>query len=336
MASLFHLCGRLDLELRDLPGGGHSRLLALAPTRRFDGLLQQVAAGSSYCGIAITEPDGGSDIRSLSTTARPVKDGYRLDGRKQHISRIKEASHFIVFASVRRQTAIEPLITAFLVPQDATGLTVEAVEPMGMTAMSWGKVLLREVHVSHCSRIGGEGQALSLFQRHFSYWRTMMAAVAIGSAEAAVEQAVVQMRTRTSFGGPIGRFSHLQQGLAEHVARLKMAWLLVEHVTALIDSPIDSQPWPVFDAAMAKAEAVEAALAATEWTLSTFGGAAYATETGIDKRYRDLLGLRFADGATDVLRSQVARAALGERLYELSLNRRTSDELDDAPRRRFW
>src|SRR6516225_6654168 len=89
MASLFHLCGRLDLELRDLPGGGHSRLLALAPTRRFDGLLQQVAAGSSYCGIAITEPDGGSDIRSLSTTARPVKDGYRLDGRKQHISRIK-------------------------------------------------------------------------------------------------------------------------------------------------------------------------------------------------------------------------------------------------------
>jgi alkylation response protein AidB-like acyl-CoA dehydrogenase len=336
MASLFRLCGRLDLELRDLPGSGHARLLTLAPTRDFDDFLRQVVTASSYCAIAITEPDVGSDIQSMSTTATPVRDGYRLDGRKEHIARINEASHFIIFAAVCRQAMPEPLITAFLVPRATAGLTVEPVQAMGMPTMSWGRVHLRNVAVPRSSRIGGEGQAMSLFQRHFSYWRTMMAAAAVGSAQTCVKEATKRMQTRTAFGGPIGRFSHLQQALAEHVARLSMIWLFIRNLASSIDSPTDRRPWPVFDAAMAKAEATEAAIGTTEWCMSVFGAAAYATELGIEKRYRDLVGLRFADGTTDVLRGQVARALLGERLYELSLSRNQVGDLDDAPRRCFW
>ena len=88
---------------------------------------------------------------------------------------------------------------------------------------------------------------------------------------------------------------------------------------------------------MLKAEALEAAIGATEWATMVFGGAGYDAATGLEKRHRDLLGLRIADGTTDVLRSQVARAFLGERLYEMSLNRSPiGGRGGDAQSRRFW
>lgn len=328
----FRECGRVDLELRDLPGAGHARVLTLAPSRRFDDFLRSVAAGSAYCGVAITEPGAGSDLHNLATAATPVSGGYRLDGVKQHVARIEECTHLIVFAAIRR-SADNPLITAFLVPRDAPGVTVERLAPMGMANVSWGRVHFAGVAVDGSQRIGGEGQALTLFVRHFSYWRTMMAAAALGCAEAAVDMAIERMKSREAFGGPIGRFTHLQQDLARHTAQLHMAWLLVESVARAFDE----RRWPIFDAAMAKAEALEASVAATQWAMSVFGAAGYDSATGIEKRFRDLLGLRIADGTTDVLRGQVARAILGEQLYELSLNRNIQGSFSGGDaRRRFW
>lgn len=332
MAAVFRDCGRIDLELRDLPGGGHARLLTLAPSRKFDALLRAVAEGSKYCAVAITEPGAGSDLHGLTTTATPVAGGYRLDGVKQHVARISECTHFIVFAAVKR-SAGSSLITAFLVSRNAPGVSTERLSPMGMCNVSWGRITFAGVEVRGEDRIGGEGQALMLFVRHFSYWRTMMTAAALGSAQAAMDMAVERLKSRNAFGGPIGRFTHLQQDLAHHAARLRMAWLLVESVAR----DFDQRRWPIFDAAMAKAEGVEAAVAATEWALSVFGAAGYDMALGLEKRYRDLLGLRIADGTTDVLRGQVARAILGERLYELSLNRNIAGSYGGSDaRRRFW
>lgn len=332
MALLFRRCGRHDAELRDLIGAGHARLLSLVPGRRFDEELKAVARSACYCAIAITEPDAGSDIRALATTATPVDDSYVLDGMKQYISRIDECSHFIVFASVKRALS-GPLITAFLVPRDAPGLVTVPIQPSGLASVTWGKVVLQQVRVSRACRIGGEGQGPSLFVRHFTYWRTLMAALAIGCAEVAVEQAAAWMKERLAFGGPIGRFSHLQQALAQWIARLRMAWLLVDDVARRLDANRAS----VADGAMAKAEALEVAIAAIEWSMTVFGAASYVADAGLEKRYRDMRGLRIADGTTDVLRGQVARAFLGDRLYELSLNRNTDVTcFSDKPSQAFW
>ena len=327
MALLFRLCGYRDAELRDLVGAGHARLLTLAPTRRFDSVLSAVAHSAAYCAIAITEPDVGSDLRALATIARPLDGGYLIEGIKQHVARINECTHFIVFAAVQRALQ-QPLITAFLIPKDVAGLQIEPMRPSGLAAASWGKSLSSAgtCPVGISDWRGRTG--LSLFRRHFCYWRTMMAAVAIGSAQAAIDQTAVWMKNRHAFGGPIGRFSHLQQMMAHWIARLRMAWFLVESVADQIDAHV----WPVADAAMLKAEALEAAIGATEWAMTVFGAAGYDVATGLEKRHRDLLGLRIADGTTDVLRSQVARAFLGERLYELSLNRSPiSGRGGDAP-----
>src|SRR6185295_6520356 len=110
-----------------------------------------------------------------------------------------------------------------------------------------------DVAVPRAARVGGEGEGFQLFVRHFTYWRTMMAAAAIGCGRGALDQAIAWLRQRHAFGGPIGRFTHLQQALAQHVARLHMAWLLVQASAARLDA---RQP-AYADAAMAKAEAVE-------------------------------------------------------------------------------
>jgi alkylation response protein AidB-like acyl-CoA dehydrogenase len=172
MAMLFRLCGRHDAELRDLIGAGHARLLSLASTRRFDAELTAVVRSTSYCAIAITEPEAGSDIRALSTTATPADNSYVLDGTKQYISRIDECTHFLVFASVNRGGS-HPLITVFLVPRATPGLVTRPMLPAGMASVTWGQVMLQNVRVPRANRIGGEGQGLSLFVRHFSYWRTL-------------------------------------------------------------------------------------------------------------------------------------------------------------------
>lgn len=331
MARIFRDCGRVDLELRDLPGGAHARFVTLASSRRFDDFLAAVARAEAFCAVAITEPDVGSDLHAIRTTATRVEGGYRIDGAKQHISRIAEATHFVVFAAVARGDGSR-LITAFLVPRDAPGLTVEEMAPMGMSTVSWGRVRLEGVVVDAGQRIGGEGQALSMFVRHFAYWRTMMTAASIGSAQAAIDQSIERLKSRTAFGGPIGRFTHLQQGLAEAVARVHMAWLLIEEVAGAFGE----HRWPIFDAGMAKAEGIEAAIFAVDWAMRVHGANGYDTDTGLEKRYRDLLGLRVADGTTDVLRGQVARAILGEHLYELSLNREPKGAILNDARRRFW
>ena len=102
MAQLFRQCGRLDLELRDLVGGGHARLMTLAPARTFDALLATIARGAAYCAVAITEPDIGSDVQAIATTAVPCADGasskigYERFWNPQPYSRILRAQNSLV------------------------------------------------------------------------------------------------------------------------------------------------------------------------------------------------------------------------------------------------
>lgn len=332
MVDAFALFGQMSLDLRDVPGAGHGRLLLHSSSRRFDQLLQRVCTGQEFVAVAMTEEGCGSDLHAIQTTAEPTAGGYRLTGRKVHVSRMEQATHVVVFARVNRPTLARSL-SAFLLPLPQTNVSCSPLPAMGLRGVSFGAIHFEDVFVPAANRIGGEGEGFSLFGKHFTYWRTVMAAAAIGTARGAIDQAAVWLRQRQAFDGPIGRFTHLQQTFAEHVARLHMAWLLIVSVA----ERLDHREQAYTDAAMAKAEAVEAALAAVLWAMQVHGAAGYCEYNDLEKRVRDLLGLRIADGTTDVLRGQVARAVLGEDLYQLALG-------SDRPRRqmvwtngrRFW
>jgi alkylation response protein AidB-like acyl-CoA dehydrogenase len=325
VAKIFSMCGSLNLNLRDVPGGGHGKLLLHVKSRRFDDLLIRLANANEFIGIAITEESGGSDLHNLKTKATPANDGYVLNGEKMYVSRLKESTYFIVFAFVQRNLELQKL-TVFLIPTNSPGIHFEFVDNMGCHGVSWGKLVLNNVYVQKHMRVGGEGEGFSLFAKHFSYWRTTMAATAIGCAKDALRQAITRLKERNAFGGPIGRFTHLQQELAYHYAQLEMAWLLV--IRSM--NRIDKKQISLIDASMAKAEALEIAISAVNWSMKVFAAKGYSTFVDIEQRLRDLMGLRVADGVTDVLRGQVARKLLGENIYEMSLNRQQINSKDCA------
>jgi len=218
-----------------------------------------------------------------------------------------------------------------MVEKSNPAIQIADIEAMGLRGISWGQLDLEKVWVPAKNRIGGEGQGFSIFSTHFSFWRCAMAAAAIGSAEKALDKAKNRMRTREAFSGQIGRFTHLQQEFAKHASRLHMVWLLVQSAA----QRIDLKQYSYVDAAMAKAEGVEASIAAVQWSMLVHGAYGYSAEAQLEKSLRDLLGLRIADGTTDVLRGQVARGILGEELYSLSLGREFNTS-SPARERQLW
>lgn len=328
MMSIFRAFGRLSLDLRDVPGLGHGRILALPCCGdRFAPMLHKIARAESFAAICVTEELGGTDLRALRTTATRVHGGYELTGEKCFVARLRQADIFIVFA---RSFGPEQGLTAFLVDASAPGIVIRDVSSLGLKGISWGALKLDRVFVPSAQRIGEEGQGLVLFSQHFVYWRCAMAAVATGAAEAAMDMAKCRLHHRTAFSFPIGRFTHLQQQYAIHAARLHMVWLLIADAAARIDGDQDSY----VDAAMAKAEAIEICLEAVQWSMLVHGAHGYSPAAGLEKTLRDLLGLRIADGTTDVLRSQVARGLLSEELYVQSLGRPI--KRSQTPERTLW
>ena len=104
MLDLFAQLGVVNVDFRDLLGGGHGRFLLEDQHRRYDEVLKGLAGGEEFVAIAITEEVAGSDIRGIKTVAEPIKSGYRINGRKLYNARLLEATRVILFATVPRGT----------------------------------------------------------------------------------------------------------------------------------------------------------------------------------------------------------------------------------------
>ena len=318
MIHFFDLFGYHSLDLRDVPGAGHARILFNEKHgRNFIEYAKLLASTDAFTAIGITESGIGSDLHSMRTRAIPEPRGYILRGKKTYISRLRQATHVVVFARTDRTCRTSSVLSAFLLELTRKDIEISDMSPMGLNGVSWGEIEFHDVVIKTKDRIGGEGEGFSLFSKHFSYWRLMIAACALGSARSAIECVAHRLCERAAFGGPIGRFTHLQQELAKHVANIYQAKLLISETAKRMDKGVNC----FVDSAMCKAETIETALSAVSWGMSVYGASGYQTDSGLEKKLRDLLGRRVADGTTDVLRGQVARSILGEQLYRMSIGR---------------
>ncbi len=155
-----------------------------------------------------------------------------------------------------------------------------------------------------------------IFREHFLYWRLMQAAAAVGCGKRALKQMAQRIRSREAFGGPIGRFTHLQQALAENTGKLNMASALIREAAKLMDEGEYTKAIPLV--AMAKAEGVEFAWKAADDAMRAFGAEGYTDHVDLEQRVQDLSGLRIADGPTDVLRQEVVRRVYGDDLWKMA------------------
>lgn len=315
MVEVFKHAGRHNLNFRDVVGGAHVRPLLHSDNPGVRQIVRQVANGEGYVAIAITEPTAGSDVPAIKSSSRRVQGGYLLTGTKRFNARLDQATHVIIFTQGTSGKQAE--LSVFVVPIDTPGLTIERLQAHGLTGNSFGGLSFKDLFVPEGLLVGEDGKGQKIFFKHFLYWRLMQAAAALGTGEQALEQMADRIKTRHAFGGPIGRFTHLQQALGQYWTELRMAQALAREAAALIDDDQYSKARPLVCGL--KAEGVEIALRAVDAATRAFGGEGYSTIVDLGDRLRDLNGLRIADGTTDVMRMDVVRKAFGDEFWYMAV-----------------
>ena len=267
--------------------------------------LPAVAAGKAMAAFAMTEPEAGSDVGSMTT--RAVRDGYnyKLDGAKTLISNAGIADFYTVFALTEPGAGARGL-TAFVVPADAQG--VHLLAPQVMSAPHpLGEIAFDAVRLHLDWRLGEEGEGFKIGMRTLDRLRATVAAAACGMAARALEEALAHARRRRQFGKALAEFQMIQGKLAVMATELAAARLLVYRAAAEADHGAQRV---TLESAMAKSYATEAAQRIVDQAVQIVGGRGVLADHPVDHLYRSVRALRIYEGATEVQHLIIARELL--------------------------
>jgi alkylation response protein AidB-like acyl-CoA dehydrogenase len=271
--------------------------------------LPDLASGKRRTGIALTEPDAGTDLQAIATVAVRHGDFYVLNGRKTWITNARHADPLPVLC--KTDPAASPAhrgMSVILVEAGTPGFTVERDLPkLGYKGTESCEVLLEDVRVPAAQLLGGvEGRGMQQVLSGLETGRINVAARALGIAQAAYDEALRYAGQRRAFGKPIGDFQAVQLKIAEMAAQVQAARLLVYWAAARSDGGhrVD------MEAGMAKAFASEAAVFCALNSMQVHGGYGYSKELVVERLYRDAPLMMIGEGTNDIQRVVIARALL--------------------------
>lgn len=263
-------------------------------------LLVPAIRGEKLGTICITEPNAGSDLSSIATTAERVDDGYRLSGQKTWITAAPVADFFTVFA----RTGEKRRLTIFLVEKEFPGLRVgRVIEKAGCWASPTAEVFFEDCHVPVSHRLGEEGEGERALREILSDVRIITGALAIGVAGAALNDALAYAADRVQFGKPINRFQAIQSHLAEMGTDLEAATHFVHYAAWLRDAGHPHRK----EAAMAKLFATERANDICDRATRVLGSYGYAMEFSAQRYFRDIRFTLYGGGTSEILKLLIAR-----------------------------
>lgn len=259
--------------------------------------LPKVARAEALAAFALTEPEAGSDLKSVTTEVRAGDDGLILSGSKSFISNAGAASFYEVFA--REESGYSMV----LVPADANGISVTPT-PELIAPHVLGEVHFDNVALPADSRLGQPGEGLQLVMATLGVFRVSVAGAAVGLAQAALEEAVRHTRTRVQFGRPLARLGPVAQLLADSWTEIEMARLLTYRAASLaVDDPAAS----LHHSSMAKLAASETASRVVDRCVQVMGRFGLLRNSKIERLYRQARPMRIYEGASEVLRLGIAR-----------------------------
>jgi acyl-CoA dehydrogenase len=266
--------------------------------------------GERHDCLAMTEPNAGSDVRSMST--RAVRDGehYVISGTKHFISHADSADFVILFAATgveETRHGSKKLITAFLIDTDTPGLTVRR----GSACVSHRGYHQCELFFDRCrvpvaQRLGDEGKGFALMGEWLGASRLTVAATSVGRARRVLEMTTEWAATRKQFGQPIGQFQGTGFKLADMATELEAAELLTLQAAWKLDRGRMTDT----DAAMAKLYASEMLARVTDQAVQIYGGMGLMNELSIERFWRDARVERIWDGTSEIQRHIISRAML--------------------------
>ncbi|HEY3174587.1 MAG TPA: acyl-CoA dehydrogenase family protein [Candidatus Polarisedimenticolia bacterium] len=259
---------------------------------------------AAYC---VTEPDAGSDVAAIKTTARRVGDEYVLDGAKMWITNGGVADWYFVLALTDPQKRHRGM-SAFIVDRSSPGIEVGKKEwNMGQHASDTRALSFTGVKVPAANRLGGEGDGFKIAMTAFDHTRPIVSAAAVGLARCAMEHSVRYAQERRTFGVPIASHQAVSFMIAEMAMSIEAARLLVWQAALTIDRGERNTK----QAAMAKAFAADMAMKSALDAVQVFGGYGFSTEYPVEKLMRDAKVFQIYEGT-----SQIQRLIIAKEIFE--------------------
>ncbi len=287
-----------------------SNILRGCTGSQIDEYLLPTIRGERHDCLAMTEPNAGSDVRSMQTRAVRDGDDYVINGAKHFISHADMADYVVLFAATDvEQTRAGPKkkITGFLVDFDTPGVTRRR-GPVCVSNRGYHQceLFFDDVRVPVSKRLGQEHRGFELMGEWLGATRLTVAATSVGRGRRVLDMATAWAATRKQFGQPIGRFQGTGFKLADMATELEAAELLTLRAAWNCDQGRMSDS----DAAMAKLFASEALARITDQALQIFGGMGLMASLPIERFWRDARVERIWDGTSEIQRHIISRALL--------------------------
>lgn len=263
-----------------------------------------IIAGEKICAVAVTEPDAGSDVKGIRTTARREGDHFVLNGAKMFITNGVHADLYAVAAKTSNEARPSQSVTIFLVEKGTPGFTVSrALDKHGWRCSDTAELSFQDCRVPAENILGQEGRGFYAIMSNFQNERLVIGAMAIGESQAALDLTLDYVTTRKAFGAPLFEKQAIRQRLAMLSAKVEAGRQLVYHAGWLASQKIDC----VREVSMVKAFCGELVNEVMYDCLQFHGGMGYMRESAIERMTRDARVQAIGGGATEVMLEEVAK-----------------------------
>jgi glutaryl-CoA dehydrogenase (non-decarboxylating) len=266
-------------------------------------------SADSFGFFAITEPNSGSDVVSMGTTAVDRGDHWEINGQKMWISNAHVGDWGLLYACTDRSAKYKGLTCFIINLKETEGVVTAPINTkLGLHCAPTGEIAFNQARIPKDAVLGEVGQGFQICMWQLNNTRISCSAGALGIAGGALNAAIGYANERTQFGKKIGSYQMIQAQIADMVAEHEAAQLLVYRAAWLKDQGLPNQ----YQTSMAKLFASEAAVHAASETMKIFGSYGYSTEYPAERFLRDAHSLRVVEGTSNIQKTIVAGIALGD------------------------
>ena len=272
-------------------------------------ILPRMATGELRGGLALTEPEAGSDAQNIATVARKDGEKYVINGRKMLISNGENGNVFALMAKTDvNATPAHKGISCFIIEKPIEGFKVgQPVDKLGYRGIDTCELLFDDCRISTEELIGGvEGKGFYQVMDGLETGRINIAARAVGVAQAAFDAAILYSQKRSTFGKPISNHQAIQIKLADMATKIHAARLMVYDASRKKDSGERND----LEAAMAKLFASEICAEVAMESMRIHGGLGYTKEFPVERYYRDAPLMIIGEGTNEIMKLVIARRLL--------------------------
>lgn len=266
--------------------------------------IPDMLTGDIFTAIGVTEPDAGSDVGGMRTTATRDGDGWRLNGSKLYITNGGIADLLFIAAKTNTDVKSSRGITIFAVPSDTEGFAASRkLDKMGWRCSNTAELSFDDAWVSDENVIGDLNKGFYYIMNNFQNERLVLGAMAVGEAQTAIDITLDWVKNRIAFGAPLWEKQAIRQRLAMAAAEVQAARQLVYHAGWLMEQGHDA----VMEVSMVKSYVGELVNRVLYDCVQFHGGMGYLRESAIERMYRDARIHSIGGGATEVMLEEIAK-----------------------------